>query len=330
MPSITIVILLVLLNLSAVLFANVQVYRARFISDEFSDSKYIRSIMASFLQILLVSVPLIFLVYENPRAFFFVVSSIVLITSTAMLLLIFVPKLAYIRKDAGTTTSATTTNGLDSSDRRASLGMYDKRSSKVSGRSIGVSRYSEDSDVCFTNKAEVVATLKKELEDCRKQLIKSKAILYENRLDFKYNIPEIVDDDGEDDVSFEEVRLSSIATNVGSFVDQILSITSSKSMKSISRSSGASNGNSVDLVSKASVTEDCLGQTERTISCKSVQSLSRAVDIADPLPKAAADAGLDRSLRVPASKGAHLKSISSDYLVNLSGTVIDGSSDDPS
>merc|ERR1712238_380611 len=78
--------------------ANIQSYRARYISDEFSETKYIGLIMGSFLQCIVTGVPLIFLVHNQPTALFFVLSSIVLITSTSLLFMMFVPKFNYILK----------------------------------------------------------------------------------------------------------------------------------------------------------------------------------------------------------------------------------------
>jgi len=316
--SITIVILLVLLNSSAVIFANVQAYRARFISDEFSESKYIGSIMASFLQILLVALPLIFLVYENPRAFFFVVSSIVMITSTSLLLLMFVPKLIYVWNKSDPSYK---TNGFDQSLRRASRGRYGSRSSILSTEG--------NSGLRFTNEAEIVPSLKKELEDCKNLLKKANALLHEKRFDLNYKIPEIDDGASEKDVVFEEVNPSSLEAARGSCLGQFPSTDSCKSVQTISNSSGNTVNPSSNIIS-----EGCLERTESSASCKSMQSLSRVTDAAGTLPRA--DTGLDRNLKAVSHKGTHLQSISSgdissgDSVKMLCRSVIDGWSDDQS
>jgi len=148
--SITIVSLLVVLNFSAVIFANVQAYQARFISDEYSESKYIWLIMGSFMQILLIALPLMFLVYTNPTAFFFLTSAIVFVISSSLLLLIFVPKIRFTMK---------------------------KEVAKKEGRNTMSSTASTSEEgLVITNNA-TAATMKKELDEYKKQLAKSNAVL---------------------------------------------------------------------------------------------------------------------------------------------------------
>ena len=65
---------LVLVNLLALILANVEAYKARNISDEYSESKYIGVAMALTLQIFVIGIPILFLVGENPTAKFFVSS----------------------------------------------------------------------------------------------------------------------------------------------------------------------------------------------------------------------------------------------------------------
>lgn len=94
-----ILILLAVVNLAAVLLANIQAFKARAISDEYAESRYIGVAMAGMLQVCLVGVPVLFLVEANPPAFFLVLSSIIFLVSMSLLLLIFVPKVWLVRHD---------------------------------------------------------------------------------------------------------------------------------------------------------------------------------------------------------------------------------------
>jgi len=94
-----ILILLAVVNLAAVLLANIQAFKARAISDEYAESRYIGVAMAGMLQVCLVGVPVLFLVEANPPAFFLVLSSIIFLVSMSLLLLIFVPKVLLVRHD---------------------------------------------------------------------------------------------------------------------------------------------------------------------------------------------------------------------------------------
>lgn len=90
---------LVLINVSALILANVEAYMARNISDEFSESKYIGVAMALTLQSFLIGIPVYFLVGEHPTAKFFVSSGIIFAVSISMLLLLFIPKIMlYVKK----------------------------------------------------------------------------------------------------------------------------------------------------------------------------------------------------------------------------------------
>jgi gamma-aminobutyric acid type B receptor len=84
--------LLAATNGAALILANVEAYKARAVSTEYGESKYIAMAMGSMLQIMLVGVPLLFLVDDNPSAKYFIRSSIVFIICMSILLFIFVPK----------------------------------------------------------------------------------------------------------------------------------------------------------------------------------------------------------------------------------------------
>jgi hypothetical protein len=84
---------LAIINLGAVILANIQAYKARNLSDDLSESKYIGLIMICLLQTWLTGGPVLFLVYDNPVSHYVVVSMITFLTCMAVLSLIFVPKI---------------------------------------------------------------------------------------------------------------------------------------------------------------------------------------------------------------------------------------------
>lgn len=85
--------LLAIVNLNALLIANVQAYRTRKIKTEFSESKYIAIVVASMAQAGFVGVPLLFLVEDEPQIIFVVLVMLIFVTCTAILSLIFIPKI---------------------------------------------------------------------------------------------------------------------------------------------------------------------------------------------------------------------------------------------
>lgn len=87
---------MIAMNLSALIFAAYQAYKARNLPTQFSESKYMAMTMASLLECLLISAPLFALVADNPTADFLVTSIVISIVCLAILLPIFVPK--YIRR----------------------------------------------------------------------------------------------------------------------------------------------------------------------------------------------------------------------------------------
>jgi hypothetical protein len=89
----SLLIVLGLVNGLALVLANVEAYKARAITTEYGESKYIAMIMASILQVIVVGMPLLFLVDDNPTASYFIRSSIVFVICMSILLMMFVPKI---------------------------------------------------------------------------------------------------------------------------------------------------------------------------------------------------------------------------------------------
>lgn len=86
------------LNFSMIVLANVQAYRARKITTDYAESKYIGIIMVSILQACCIGLPLIALVSDQPVANFILRSALIFAVCMSMLLLMFVPKMFYLKK----------------------------------------------------------------------------------------------------------------------------------------------------------------------------------------------------------------------------------------
>lgn len=106
--------LLTIVNGAALILANVEAYKARHITTEYGESKHIGMIMGSILQVILVGIPLLFLVNDNPTASYFIRSSIVFVICISILVLIFVPKIQtwLKKKDARKMSNMMETKGL--------------------------------------------------------------------------------------------------------------------------------------------------------------------------------------------------------------------------
>ena len=89
--------LLAAVNITIVLFANVQAYQCRNISMEYSESQWIAIAMVSIIQVWFIGIPLMILVVEDPPAQFVVRTAIVFVTSMSTVLLMFLPKVKYLR-----------------------------------------------------------------------------------------------------------------------------------------------------------------------------------------------------------------------------------------
>jgi hypothetical protein len=90
--------IIIAVNMGALILANVQSYQARSIRTEFSESKFISIIMASMLQALVISIPILVLVYSQPRAMFVILVCLISVICTAVLVLMFVPKIQYMKE----------------------------------------------------------------------------------------------------------------------------------------------------------------------------------------------------------------------------------------
>merc|ERR1712232_768406 len=87
-----------MVNIGALLLACVYSYQARNISTEYAESKYIGIAIFGMSEVFIVGAPLTTLVWENPRARFFLLSALNVTISLSVLLLVFVPKFVLHRK----------------------------------------------------------------------------------------------------------------------------------------------------------------------------------------------------------------------------------------
>lgn len=121
-------------NLGAVVLANYQAYRARDLSDDLSESKYIGLIMMCLLQTWLTGGPVLFLVYDHPISNYVVVCMICFLTCTAILGLIFLPKMMLWRAwKEGRVNRNSASNSQKNGNLRGKKGSHVLRGSSVSG-----------------------------------------------------------------------------------------------------------------------------------------------------------------------------------------------------
>ncbi|CAB9515488.1 Gamma-aminobutyric acid (GABA) B receptor [Seminavis robusta] len=85
------------LNFGCLIMANWQAFEARHIEAEFSETKYIGVCMASMLQAAISGVPVLFVVKDNPQAFYLVLVFMIFVIGMVIMLVIFVPKILFAR-----------------------------------------------------------------------------------------------------------------------------------------------------------------------------------------------------------------------------------------
>jgi len=88
------------INILTLIAANVQAFRARQISDEFSESKWIGICLASILQAIIIAVPVAVVTRDQPTVFNILISAFLFIISMTVQTTIFIPKYMLARKKA--------------------------------------------------------------------------------------------------------------------------------------------------------------------------------------------------------------------------------------
>lgn len=86
------------INLSALLYANYQAYKARYIITEYGESFYVGLSMAILLQAVIIGTPVMLVVDDSPTATFVVRCCLLFITALGLVLPIFVPKLIFFHR----------------------------------------------------------------------------------------------------------------------------------------------------------------------------------------------------------------------------------------
>lgn len=87
-------------NFLALVMANVQAYRARNISSEFSDAFWVMMTMVSLLQTSIIGIPLLILVQDNLAAVYFIWCGWIFVATTAVIGLMFGPKIMLVKQRA--------------------------------------------------------------------------------------------------------------------------------------------------------------------------------------------------------------------------------------
>lgn len=111
-PALAFGSLLGCINVGALLLAEIEAYKARNLSDHLSESKYIGLATVSMFQMIVVGVPVLFLVQDQPDASFFVFSCIIFMINVSILALIFLPKVYFDRHPPPKASLKTTGSGL--------------------------------------------------------------------------------------------------------------------------------------------------------------------------------------------------------------------------
>mmetsp|Transcript_9639 Transcript_9639/g.14350 ORF Transcript_9639/g.14350 Transcript_9639/m.14350 type:complete len:565 (+) Transcript_9639:2-1696(+) len=90
--------LVFIVHVSSLTFANIQSYKARKVSVEFNENRYITILFASLLQIWITGVPVYIIARALPKPMYLVKVMFVFLPAMAILLLIFVPKMKIVNK----------------------------------------------------------------------------------------------------------------------------------------------------------------------------------------------------------------------------------------
>ena len=84
--------IILVLHIITLIWGNILCYRARNVGTAFSESKYVFMAMVSNMQILVLGIPILVMVAENPVTNYFIRAGIIFLNDIGVMLLIFVPK----------------------------------------------------------------------------------------------------------------------------------------------------------------------------------------------------------------------------------------------
>jgi len=123
--QLTFLVLLGLVNYSALLMANFQAYHSRNIPDEFCESRYIFFANFGMLQVSMISLPVMFLVVDKPAAFFVIQSTVVCAIAVPLQVWIFAPKLHHVLSHSQASSRQLISQATKRSARTSSNGLQD-------------------------------------------------------------------------------------------------------------------------------------------------------------------------------------------------------------
>ena len=114
---------ILVLHFAMLLFAVVLCYKTRNISTEFQEGKWINMAMVSNLQILVLGIPILVMVADNPQVSFFLRCAIVFLNDVGVLCVIFLPKMYTVYFDSDyDPTSTTSVTGAETSMGTSNMG----------------------------------------------------------------------------------------------------------------------------------------------------------------------------------------------------------------
>ena len=106
--------LILALHIATLVYGNYMCYKARNVGTAYSESKYVFMAMVSNMQILVLGIPILVMVAENPVTNYFIRTGIIFLNDCGVMLLIFVPKFQLVyfgtEEEANNATSANATS----------------------------------------------------------------------------------------------------------------------------------------------------------------------------------------------------------------------------
>lgn len=111
--------LILALHILTLVYGNVMCYKARNVGTAYSESKYVFMAMVSNMQILVLGIPILIMVAENPVTNYFIRTGIIFFNDCGVMLLIFIPKFQLVyfgtEEEANNATSANATSANSTS-----------------------------------------------------------------------------------------------------------------------------------------------------------------------------------------------------------------------
>ena len=167
--------LLILVNGAALMIACTRAYQARHLDEEFSESRWIGVACASWIQVIVIGVPVLLLTQTQPIAQYFTQTALIFLVCSSMLLLLFVPKMKMISKLSSAPQRSGRTS-LSRPDQKTSL--YQSNIQSMKERKTSFDNERKLSSLYEPEKDEDIKQLKQriaELENVNAKLITEKS-----------------------------------------------------------------------------------------------------------------------------------------------------------